>query len=384
LLGCGALLGIHDIGSEDGGAQGDAATMGDGRVDAKDGAAGDAAVNTDGASVADAGTDGSSVGDAVTGCDGGSTLTSDPLNCGLCGHSCLGKSCQNSVCASEVLVGQDLGANIYGLAIDDQALYWAAPLVNAVQSVPKAGGPLQALAPTDPDPGGITTWNGMVYWTQIFNGHIWGVPASGGNATILATTTTPVPDLGPTAADDSGVYFTDHNGGTGYLGSIPLDGGAVTVLGSLGGSINLALDATDVYWSAANVIQKVSKAGGQATVVANPAENVGNFAVDDTSLYWGPADTTTGLLRKIAKAGGGSPQTLAQNQGGIGMVRVDAQRVYWFSASLQRIMSASKVDGSDVLVLADNVTGANAWLFVIDDQYVYWFGAGDWIYRAPK
>ena len=38
-----------------------------GRVDAKDGAAGDAAVNTDGASVADAGTDGSSVGDAVTG-----------------------------------------------------------------------------------------------------------------------------------------------------------------------------------------------------------------------------------------------------------------------------------------------------------------------------
>jgi hypothetical protein len=60
-------------------------------------------------------------GDAAPPCDA-SAVAADPLNCGSCGHSCLGGACNSGTCgAVQVAAGQ---GSVSWIAVDTSSVYW--------------------------------------------------------------------------------------------------------------------------------------------------------------------------------------------------------------------------------------------------------------------
>jgi hypothetical protein len=327
----------------------------------------------------DDGGDDADGGDGAVTCSEDIDFSTDPNNCGRCGRSCFGKACKNAVCAPEVVMSHDFGGGIYGLAIDDKKLYWTEPYDDALQSVVKKGGPYVTLAPTEYDPGAVAVAGGNVYWIQLFNGHIWDVATGGGTPQIMATS---APYLCLVAADDTSFYFTDHDNVNGFVAKIPLGGGPITMLGTHADACEIVLDATTVYWGADGAVYAVPKSGGATTVVLDASANAVLVALDDVTIYW---TTKDGFIRSMPKAGG-NIQVLASLQGFMNALVVDGDRIYWSSTTKERIFSAAKIDGSDLRMLATNVSGPDneVGLMVLDDVYVYWFGFANWIYRTPK
>jgi len=62
-------------------------------------------------------------GTADAGCTGSTNFTNDPLNCGACGHNCLGGACQNSLCQPYVMQSP-LEPYVYAMATDHTGAYW--------------------------------------------------------------------------------------------------------------------------------------------------------------------------------------------------------------------------------------------------------------------
>ncbi len=101
----------------------------------------------------------SDAGDAATDVaspptDGGCTTDplTDPKNCGLCGHDCLGGECRMGVCQPVMLASAEQGPT--EIVVDDANVYWIAGY--AVRSVSKNGGPVATLN----DTAQFGTWEG--------------------------------------------------------------------------------------------------------------------------------------------------------------------------------------------------------------------------------
>src|SRR5215472_1277771 len=56
-------------------------------------------------------------------CPPGTDFNTDALNCGRCGHSCLGGACTAGACQPLVVSSNE--ANPYIMAADDTGVYWA-------------------------------------------------------------------------------------------------------------------------------------------------------------------------------------------------------------------------------------------------------------------
>jgi hypothetical protein len=53
-------------------------------------------------------------------------LETDPLNCGSCGHSCLGGTCNGGICQPRQVAAFDAGNEPVSLTVDDDSIYWLA------------------------------------------------------------------------------------------------------------------------------------------------------------------------------------------------------------------------------------------------------------------
>ena len=112
--------------------------------------------------------------------DAGCGSASDPDNCGVCGHSCLGGACRSGRCEPVVLAsGQgdsswpgytsDVGSPHEGpdrLAVDATHVYWL-NLRGELRRVPVTGGAPELVARTAPRPCWIALHGSFVYFTTL-------------------------------------------------------------------------------------------------------------------------------------------------------------------------------------------------------------------------
>lgn len=137
-----------------------------------------------------------------------------------------------------------------------------------------------------------------VYWTDTNGNAVLTMPLAGGTPTTLAT------GQGPDglAVDGTSAYWILETTNA-PVAKVPLDGGApVTLATAQAGTLGLAVDDRNVYWTnqlkLTGSVASVPKAGGVVTTIASGQIEPLDVVVDSTSVYWGTAD---GYVMKAAK-----------------------------------------------------------------------------------
>jgi hypothetical protein len=326
-------------------------------------------------------------------------LSSDPKNCGSCGHDCRGSACAQGTCAVEIVASEQ--AAPFGIALDEGNVYFTNKTTSGtVVSCQKSGcgATPVVLADNQNDPYGIAVDAAVVYWTSPGDSAIRGVVKAGGAPTTLRSGGT------PTALLQRGgmLYWVDPTGGGG--------GGSVESCAATGCApgfslifqteiFGLAVLEPNVYWTAGTTASYVATCppcpgyNQPPFVVANGLayQFAQGLAVDDTNLYIA-ARADNGVILTIprtASSDGGAvaPTTLASDLVNPFAVVADENYVFFTTRGTPT--------GSDGTVMRVDKTGANltplakqqafpAWL-AVDADYVYWTNtAGGTVARTRK
>ena len=280
-------------------------------------------------------------------------LQTDALNCGACGHDCLGGSCKGGMCQPITLT---TASHPDRLAVDGTTVYWTEP--STVRKISKAGGsPFTVTSIVGPSDIAVDVTN--VYFTRWYTpgplmGALMKVPLAGGAAVELYSNQ----NMPSAFAIDATDAYINSNGG--ILARIPLGGGAAQYLNTAAGLTGIAVDASDIYFADASGVRKAPKTGGPAATLATGT--VGQIVLDDTFVYYAAG---TGVM-KVGKAGGDAvvlaadyPESLA----------VDPVNVYFVNPGNSRIMKIA-IGGGQPVVLAEQQNAPKS--IVIDATCMYW------------
>lgn len=355
----------------------------------------------------------------ATGCE--TALDKDSLNCGVCGHSCLGGQCTAGKCEPFQLASTSQPS---GLAVDKTHVYFTAPSLGTIQRVQRdgkclpvapcpqsfvgagAGDPLtgQTRGPT-----AIVSDDTNVYWTADAAGILVKRAASlpPGAITTLGPATSTSP--GYLALGGGKLWWTTGFGTTDpapHLRTINPDGTGLTTIGNYQSPVSafkgrggVATDATSVYWASEN-------GGVYHAAFGDPVCNEGSVtppackafgsasspygvAVDDVFVYW--TEPSSGSVRKAPKAGGQS-SSVATNQDLPQAIAVLDTFVYWGNASTTgatagTIRRAPQSGATCVGVACEHVADAKAPDSIIAaDDGLYWVNndVSGAVYRLAK
>ena len=293
------------------------------------------------------------------------------LNCGECGHSCLGEACVSGVCGTveiqtgggETVVLTDAtyaywgsgygdvyrrsldGAPIEGLAdagtctfadatLDGTRLYWTCRSNPIVESTPLAGSVANVVG-TSAYPSGLAVDATNVYWCDGTRaGGVFQTPkntVNGGAGTSIAT-------------EDDPYYGVQVHVGGGHvywlaiadlpdtamkvLRRAPIGGGARETVASQIGIRSFAIDGAHVYWSLpTQTIVRADLAGTNASAFVTN-EDALSVVIDGAELFWGTSD---GHLRRARTSDGKGVVTLAQGFGPIGAIAVGPKWVVFLA-----------------------------------------------------
>lgn len=222
-------------------------------------------------------------------------VTSDPKNCGYCGHDCRGGACSSSMCPPVTIPWDAEGGlpSIGNLTVDDTHLYFSTD--TAILRVPKNGGAIENVAAKS-SVNALRVAGGIVYYTQLAGQLVVGsVPGDGGAPSLVAALDAS-PAIAPMAVDSPVIFFAN---GTGIL-SVLVDGGALaTVLPeSLAYEtiVRVAVDATDVYFlhfpvsgsPTTSKLERASRSGsdGGATLLWSDLGVAGTIAIAGGNVFW--------------------------------------------------------------------------------------------------
>jgi len=304
-----------------------------------------------------------------SGAAGCGDTTSDPHNCGACGHDCLGGACASSSCAP-ILLAMGADSNTIGIAVSGSYVYLADE--TGPYRVPIGGGP--------PD---WSWWSGgasslevtslavdatSVYWGGT---RVQSVPFTGGTAKTLQTLS--VSDYADgLALDATAAYYVDRLPET--VVRLDLGTGTASPLGPARNAQSSPLwfsivgDDTDVYWAANNAgetLWRMPKTGGAAVSLIAGVDSPAGLALDQDTLYW----IESGGIYSIPKLGG-APSHLAQEAGDNGSsLAVDATSVYWLNGVAGTLNRVPKGGGPTELLASGQIQCVGV---ALDTLWVYW------------
>lgn len=278
------------------------------------------------------------------------------------------------------------------LAVDDAQLYWFD--MASLQSMPRNGGTITALATGLGLPMDLAIRNGLAIWAEayccgrMFTGSIKSVSTIGGPIVTLVSGLDGVRSLD--VGSDS-LYFIEGEGGTlpqsasGRIAKAAIGGGAVsTIVSAVMAEVAtpMAVDDTSVYFADATGLKKVSIQGGVVETLATQLATgtVSALATDGEFVYW-LSRRRSPIVRKIPVGGGpiedlmsvGSSQRYASSR-----LVLENGYLYWveYASSIPpagAIMKLSVLGGPAITLVSDlsigDVAVAGADLYFTEAGY---------------
>jgi hypothetical protein len=227
-----------------------------------------------------------------------------------------------------------------------------------------------------------------VYWTTSNGTAVLQVPVDGGTVTTLASLGQPVGEL---VAASGNVYFDAD----GAVLSIPAGGGTIVTLVSAG-AYSFAVDASNVYTFEGTSLVQTPLAGGPAITLAAGVPQGGEIAVGTAAVYW--ASQCSSSLHADAGAeagadggsGGGGPAspcvmqvpiggglvtTLVTGVNGVANLVAYGANVYWEYVGLPNMVNGQvlsvPVGGGSVTTLATATGNQTVVGLAVDSTGVY-------------
>jgi hypothetical protein len=318
------------------------------------------------------------------------SVSTDPANCGSCGHDCLGGACMNGVCQAKPVATGFSGANLAVTSSDVYVVDYGSG--GRLLKISKASGSINPIA--FGNIGGVAAFGGKIYWTLAvtFGGTdgrvVRAAPDGSGQQDIAMQQATPQTIV----ADAWGVYWLNRgtNSTNGSVMSLPSAAAtAVPVATSQAGPSSLATDAENVYWftvgpandGSQGTVFKRPKAGGTITPVAqNQPHATGSpfsLAVRSGRVYFAPRGlgNTDGLVRSVS-VNAGAITDFATNQVRPQAVDVDDSYVYWtsYGSGNDGLVQRASLTTKEINQLAGGLAGPLG--LVVDGSAIYFTAAG--------
>lgn len=278
------------------------------------------------------------------------------------------------------------------IVVDAKNVYWLAGA--KIVAAPKSGGAPTVLAPQVDVNAEIASDGVNVYWTESIKDKIMSVPAAGGTPKVLASH-----QAGPggIAVDARNVYWSNTNLGNddrGEVARVSKAGGNVTLMvGDLTEPSILRIDDARVYWregtdgvtngdgslyaaekSAVWIPQGRGRPKPPSTAHQVTTGSIIDFAADAAGPVWierGDGTVGGGELKVMALPRGKSKPVTLGTARGAKHIAIDASRV--FVSTQDSILSLPRAGGASVAIVSgiDEPKGLAA-----DGAAVYWTTKG--------
>jgi hypothetical protein len=331
----------------------------------------------------------------------------DPLNCGRCGHDCLGGACTDGEC-QPVVVASGL-VDPTAILLDDTYVYFMTD--DAVYRTTKApGGPVDQLSdgayPPDSYFLRFALDDTSIYYVSYYfpYGGVLRIPktgvADGGTFSYSVGQPFAVDDqyvYGVWGAfDDAGTYGTaivrvaktvgpDAGASANEVLTPPLDDTYPANTPASYVPLLMAVNDASIAWSAQGaalvgnydvvLIPKTGVDGGLKPAAVAQSRST-DLALDDTAAFWLTAATGSVKDLPLPLAPDGSAPTLvAFGQDGLGMLAADDLNVYFCASNTDLVLSCPRSGCGDVpprsppRVIASDQAGA--WGVAVDATAIY-------------